>query len=197
MTDEIIVSLDNCNWLGGEVIAENTNAPGFSTAGYTDIVTSDGVVHGQVKQSANFAFVRVYYSGHEVPFYQPVLALEMFERALAGTDVATGQAVVGVGSNYTSVGTARSTFREGNATVQWEVLDADATYNTTTGAPDPAGASSNGTAAVAARLDARSSSLETLKKTRGNAKLKPVQKRTSRREAYYGVSQRGGGRWWN
>lgn len=141
-------------------------------------------MHGQVKQSANFAFARVYYSGHEVPFYQPVLALEMFERVLAGTDVATGTTAVGLlaGSNYTTVGPARSTFREGNATVQWTVLDADATYNTTTGAPDPP-AASNGTAAA---LQARSSSLE----SRGNARRGQRRMRRPGRKAYDGNQRR-------
>lgn len=127
-------------------MADKTNATGFSTAGFTDVVTPDAIVHGQVKQSANFAFARVYYSGHEVPFYQPLLALEMFERVLAGTDVATGKTAVTVTGNYTTVGPAESTFREGNATVQFEVVSPGATYNTTTGAPNPV--ASNGTAAV-------------------------------------------------
>jgi len=37
-----------------------------------------------VKQSGHFAFVRIYESGHEVPFYQPLASLEMFERAICG-----------------------------------------------------------------------------------------------------------------
>lgn len=158
MTDSIIT--DNCNWLGGQAVAKEIDAPGFSSAGYTDIVTSDAIVHGQVKQSANYAFARVYYSGHEVPFYQPLLALEMFERVISGKDVATGASTIA--SNYTTVGTAESTFREGNATVQFEVVSTAATYNTTTGAPNPV--TSNGTdAAVEARSFAS-------KRARGNAK---------------------------
>lgn len=133
-------------------MAEKTNAPGFNQAGFTDIITSDGIVHGQVKQSANFAFSRVYYSGHEVPFYQPLLALEMFERVLAGKDVATGQTPIA--GNYSTVGPAESTFREGNATVQWEVVSTNATYNTTTGAPNPV--ASNGTTALEPRSTVRS-----------------------------------------
>ncbi|KAF2772299.1 alpha/beta-hydrolase [Teratosphaeria nubilosa] len=127
----------NCNWLGGEVVSQEVDAPGFDTAGYTNITTSDGVVHGQVKQAANFAFLRVYYSGHEVPFYQPLLALEFFERAIAGKDIETGKEDVSLGCSYKSVGTAKSTFKEGNATVQYSVLPTDATYNMTTGAPNP------------------------------------------------------------
>lgn len=133
----------NCNWLGGQVVSEMVEAPGFGKAGYTNVTTSDGIVHGQVKQSGNFAFVRVYESGHEVPFYQPVIALEMFERAICGRDIADGKESVWHG--YKSVGTAESTYREGNATTQYEVLDPDATYNTTTNAPNPTNSTSNST----------------------------------------------------
>lgn len=105
----------SCNWLGGEAVAEEINAKGYSCAGYTDISTSDDVVHGQVKQAGNFSFVRIYESGyvipppplnsqlflfstylqsnsantyhrHEVPFYSPVAALEIFERAISGKE---------------------------------------------------------------------------------------------------------------
>lgn len=55
-----------CNWIGGERVSELVDAPGFGEAGYTNISTPDGVVHGQVKQSANFAFARIYEAGHSV-----------------------------------------------------------------------------------------------------------------------------------
>lgn len=94
-------------------------------------------MHGQVKQSRNFAFARIYESGHEVPFYQPLASLEIFERVLAGKDIATGKTEVLGGLPYVTVGTAKSTYREGNATVQFEVVPTDATYNTTTNMPNP------------------------------------------------------------
>lgn len=125
----------NCNWLGGEVVSNEIGAPGFKKAGYTNITTSDGIVHGQVKQSGKFAFLRIYESGHEVPFYQPVVALEMFERAIKGLDIATGKEVVKAG--YMTNGTAKSTYREGNSTMQFKVVDPDATYNTATNEPNP------------------------------------------------------------
>lgn len=124
----------NCNWLGGQAVAEEINAPGFCDAGYTNITTSDKVVHGQVKQSENYAFSRIYQSGHEVPFYQPLAALELFSRAISGKDIATGKHSW---KGYRSKGTAESTYREGNATVQFEVLPDDAIYNTTTNEPNP------------------------------------------------------------
>ncbi|KAF4544455.1 Carboxypeptidase s1 [Lasiodiplodia theobromae] len=136
----------NCNWLGGQAVADIIAAEDYDTAGFVDIETSDGVAHGQVRQAAKFAFVRIYESGHEVPFYQPLASLEMFERALKGVDLATGKEVVGAG--YVTVGTPTSEYREGNATVQMEVLPSDATYNTTLNAPDPV----DGTGAVQKRL---------------------------------------------
>ena len=125
----------NCNWLGGEVVSNEIGAPGFSSAGYVNISTDDGIVHGQVKQSGGFSFVRIYESGHEVPFYQPVAALAIFERAIGGDDIATGTEKAMAA--YKTVGPARSTYREGNATIQFSVLPSSATYNTTTDAPNP------------------------------------------------------------
>jgi carboxypeptidase D len=124
----------NCNWLGGEAVAVAIDAPDFELAGYTDIRTSDGIVHGQVRQAGQFAFARVYQSGHEVPFYQPLLSLELFDRIINGKDVATGQ--TSVSGSYRTVGPSKSTYREGNGTMQWHVLDPLATYNTTINAPN-------------------------------------------------------------
>ncbi|KAL8825128.1 MAG: hypothetical protein Q9170_007921, partial [Blastenia crenularia] len=125
----------NCNWLGGEVVADEVGQPGYATAGYTDIKTSDNVSHGQVKQSGAFSFVRIYESGHEVPFYQPLVSLEIFERAIAGKDIATGLSDTEAG--YKTAGPARSLYREGNGTIQFQVVNSTATYNTTTNKPNP------------------------------------------------------------
>lgn len=126
--------------MGGQVVADEIDAPGYSTAGFTNISTSDAIVHGQVKQAGLFSFVRIYESGHEVPFYQPLAALEMFSRALNQSDLATGTVQVGgVGgeSTYVSVGTAKSTYREGNSTIVMEVLPANSTYDPALDGPDP------------------------------------------------------------
>jgi hypothetical protein len=110
------------------------SAPGYDTAGFTNISTSDGIVHGQVKQAGLFSFLRIYEAGHEVPFYQPLASLEIFERALKQVDVATGAECI---EDYVSVGTPTSEYREGNGTVQFEVTPANATYNTELNGPDP------------------------------------------------------------
>ena len=48
----------SCNWLGVEAVAMKVGARNFQKAGYTDIKTSDGIVHGQVKQAGKFSFAR-------------------------------------------------------------------------------------------------------------------------------------------
>lgn len=124
-----------CNWLGVEAVAGEVGVDRWDRAGYVDVSTSDGVVHGQTKQSGKFSFTRIYEAGHEVPFYQPLAALEMFERAIKGLDIATGTVKMGPKSCYHTKGTPKSTFREGNATVQFEVLPANSTYDTSKNGP--------------------------------------------------------------
>lgn len=81
--------------------------------------------------------MRIYESGHEVPFYQPLVALEMFERALSRKDIATGHEKTCHHGGYRTVGTPTSDYREGNSTIVLKVLDPDATYNTTLNGPNP------------------------------------------------------------
>jgi hypothetical protein len=121
--------------MGGLTVADEINAEGYRDAGFTNITTSDNIVHGQVKQSGLFSFLRIYESGHEVPFYQPLASLEIFERALKQVDIASGKEKIT--SGYKTVGTPTSTYREGNATIQFEVTPSNATYNTVLNAPDP------------------------------------------------------------
>lgn len=90
-----------------------------------------------MKQAGKFAFARIYESGHEVPFYQPLAALEIFERAINGKDIATGKITPGL--KYLTEGTAESTYREGNSTIQFEVVPTNATYDTATGEPGKKG----------------------------------------------------------
>ena len=49
-------------------------------------------------------------------------------------DIATGKEKLG--PSYITKGTAMSEFREGNATMVFEVLPSNSTYNTTTNRPD-------------------------------------------------------------
>ena len=100
------------NWLGGEAVYNSLTT---ARPGYVNISTSDSTVHGQAKQSGSFAFARIYDSGHEVPYYQPLTALTIFDRAINGYDVATGQ--THVDRQYATDGEAKSTYREGNASI--------------------------------------------------------------------------------
>ncbi|KAI9655135.1 MAG: hypothetical protein M1821_005618 [Bathelium mastoideum] len=122
-----------CNWIGGYAVAEEIDVPGFGKAGFANISTSDDIVHGQVKQVGKFSFVRIFESGHSAPFYQPLVSLEMLDRAINGFDIATGR--IKVGPTYKSVGSPISTFHEGSGTVQYKHIPSDAFYNTTTNEP--------------------------------------------------------------
>ncbi|KAB5517476.1 Alpha/Beta hydrolase protein [Coniochaeta sp. 2T2.1] len=124
-----------CNWLGVEAVADEVAVNGWDKAGYVNMTISDGIVHGQVKQSAKFSFTRIYEAGHEVPFYQPLASLEVFERAIKGLDIATGTVKMGPKSCYHTKGTPKSTYREGNATVQFEVVPANSTYDPSQNGP--------------------------------------------------------------
>lgn len=130
----------NCNWLGNQAVTELIDAPGYKSAGFANISTSDNVVHGVVKQADNFAFLRIYEAGHEVPFYQPLVALTFFNRTIHGLDIETGTKKVvgdGCGKGYLTKGPKQSLYREGISTVQFEVVPTNATYNTTTNKPNP------------------------------------------------------------
>lgn len=132
----------NCNWIGGRAFAATLDIPqkaftgNSSDATYVNITTDDDVVHGVVKSQGLYSFVRVYYSGHEVPFYQPLLALDMVNRTIHGLDIATGETKINA-SYITTGGTSTSDFQNGGDTVQTEVVPTSATYNTTTNMPNP------------------------------------------------------------
>ena len=124
----------NCNWLGGEAVAAEINAPGFvNGAGYQDLQTPDRVTHGVVKQAGNFSFVRVYDSGHSVPFYKPLASLTMFERLIKGRNIATGEQ--GVTADYRTTGPLKSRYQNGKETIQHQVTPKDCIYDIRTNEP--------------------------------------------------------------
>lgn len=124
------------NWIGGEVVANLVNAPNFTKAGYVNISTSDGIVHGQVKQSGGFSFSRIYFAGHEAPFYQPLAMYELMMRAIGGVDIATGKMAANLNSKVVTMGLAKSTFRNGNGTFQMQAVPAGVGFNTTLNRPN-------------------------------------------------------------
>lgn len=98
--------------MGGEAVslaANYTNSAEFGSAGYAPFIV-DGVEYGESRQYGNFSFTRVYEAGHDVPFYQPVAALELFRRVLGDLVVSDGS--VKVTPTYKSNGTAQATHTE-------------------------------------------------------------------------------------
>ena len=101
-----------CNWFGGQAVSlqvDYIHSAEFRAAGYAPFVV-DGTEFGEVRQYGNFSFLRMYESGHEVPFYQPIGALAAFSRVLGDVDLATGKVVVTGG--YETNGTANATATE-------------------------------------------------------------------------------------
>ena len=58
----------------------------------------------------NFSFIRIYESGHEVPFYQPKASLEFFRRVLGNLIVSDGSEAVT--PSYSSPGLPNATHTE-------------------------------------------------------------------------------------
>ncbi|KAF2871419.1 carboxypeptidase S1, partial [Massariosphaeria phaeospora] len=95
-----------CNWMGGEAISlaiQSNTASVFKQAGYADIETNSSYVGGLVRQYGNLSFSRVFQAGHEPAIYQPETTLQIFNRVMFNSDVATGKAS---SSNYSSTGLA-------------------------------------------------------------------------------------------
>ncbi|KAL2012769.1 hypothetical protein VTN00DRAFT_294 [Thermoascus crustaceus] len=98
-----------CNWFGGEAIslaANYSDADKFRAAGYAPM-TVNGIEYGETREYGNFSFTRVYEAGHEVPYYQPIAALQLFNRTLFGWDIATGNTKIW--EDYRTEGSPKAT----------------------------------------------------------------------------------------
>ncbi|KAF7593866.1 hypothetical protein BBP40_010677 [Aspergillus hancockii] len=98
-----------CNWFGGEAVSLATNythSAQFRSAGYTPLKIN-GIQYGETREYGNFSFTRVYEAGHEVPYYQPVASLQLFNRTVFGWDIAEGTKKIWPG--YKTNGTATAT----------------------------------------------------------------------------------------
>lgn len=101
-----------CNWFGGQAISLATkykHSKEFQAAGYAPFLVY-GVEYGETREYGNFSFTRVYESGHEVPFYQPIAALQLFNRTLNGWELPTGEKKLTPG--FGSSGPASATHTE-------------------------------------------------------------------------------------
>lgn len=139
------------NMIGAQLVADNVARQGgltssWTRAGFVDMAPlSDGQVPGQTKQADNFSFTRLFFAGHFSAFNSPEAALRIQQRAVAGTDIATGTAAMTRGANKTTVGTPTSEFVEGPGTIQKTATQPGAIYNTTLHVPVlPAGVKANG-----------------------------------------------------
>jgi Serine carboxypeptidase len=83
-------------------------AASFRAAGYSPITTNDTYQGGLVRQHGNMSFSRVFEAGHGVTAYQPETVYRIFQRAMFGRDIATGNVIIGPKSNYSSTGPAYS-----------------------------------------------------------------------------------------
>ncbi|KAE8141468.1 peptidase S10, serine carboxypeptidase [Aspergillus pseudotamarii] len=98
-----------CNWFGGQAVslaANYSHAAQFRSAGYTPL-TVNGIEYGETREYGNLSFTRVFEAGHEVPYYQPIASLQLFNRTIFGWDIAQGQNKVW--PSYKTNGTATAT----------------------------------------------------------------------------------------
>lgn len=80
-----------CNWMG------NLDAANAVEFGSQDAFRSaqlkaynvNGKQGGTFKTVDNFSFLRVFAAGHEVPYYQPALALQVFKQVLQGKGISS------------------------------------------------------------------------------------------------------------
>lgn len=73
-----------CNWFGSRAVADAVNFVGADSfrAQPLQPYTVAGKKGGTFKSSGSFSFLRVFGAGHEVPYYTPQLALQVFEQTM-------------------------------------------------------------------------------------------------------------------
>lgn len=93
-----------CEGLGGKALADSIPYSGsqdFSRAGIVDFTVPLHPKGAQVRQAGPLSFVRVYSAGHTIAMQQPQIAQALFNRVIAGLDLATGSVVAE--KNYATV----------------------------------------------------------------------------------------------
>ena len=73
-----------CNWYGGLSSANAISYSGHTAFAAAALApyTVAGTQTGTFKSVANLSFLRVFAAGHEVPFYQPATALQVFRQTM-------------------------------------------------------------------------------------------------------------------
>ncbi|KAI4222233.1 MAG: hypothetical protein L6R36_006295 [Xanthoria steineri] len=100
-----------CNWVGAEAVSLQIPYSGrssFTSAGYAPIVTNSTYNGGVVRQYGNLSFARVFQAGHEIPSYQPETSYRIFNRAIFGQDLSTGEIDTNSNGSYSSEGPSDS-----------------------------------------------------------------------------------------
>ncbi|MCJ1418897.1 hypothetical protein MMC32_005248 [Xylographa parallela] len=74
-----------CNWFGGLNSANAITYSGQSAFAAAPLVsyTVGGTQTGTFKSVGNLSFLRVFAAGHEVPYYQPATALQVFKQTMS------------------------------------------------------------------------------------------------------------------
>ena len=75
-----------CNWVGNYNAAQNVEFGGQDAFRAAELApyTVNGAEGGMFKTQDNFSFLRVYGAGHEVMYYTPELALQVFTQTMSG-----------------------------------------------------------------------------------------------------------------
>lgn len=76
-----------CNWYGNQDVANSltfSQQTAFRAASLAPY-TVNGVQNATFKTAGNLGFVRVFGAGHEVPYYQPQVAFQIFKQTLSGS----------------------------------------------------------------------------------------------------------------
>ncbi|KAL8687804.1 MAG: hypothetical protein Q9224_005046, partial [Gallowayella concinna] len=75
-----------CNWFGNQIAAQAVVYPEQSALADQPLAnyTVEGKVVGTFKTAGKLSFARVFGAGHEVPFYQPEVALQVFVQTMQG-----------------------------------------------------------------------------------------------------------------
>lgn len=74
-----------CNWMGGHAVANAISYNGSTAFNAATEVpyTVDGVSGGTFKTVDNLSWLKVFEAGHEVPYYQPEVALQVFKQTMS------------------------------------------------------------------------------------------------------------------
>ncbi|KAK4169619.1 putative carboxypeptidase S1 [Cladorrhinum sp. PSN259] len=78
-----------CNWMGNFDLIQGINFPNQQEFVNKPVVpfTVNGQVYGEYKTVNNLSWLRVYNSGHMVPYYQPLMSLQVFTQAIYGVPI--------------------------------------------------------------------------------------------------------------